>query len=74
MITDPIYSNEGNAVVYHNNSECVERNKIEVKDVRRGNHNLALCPQCRELNIMENWRKILIKNGLGGAIPIKSLV
>jgi hypothetical protein len=69
-IIDPIYSIEEKAAVYHNNSECKERKSIETKNVRPGIGGQPICPQCRQLNIMENWRKIINKYGLGLTDPI----
>jgi hypothetical protein len=62
-IIDPIYSIDSG--VYHNNSECKERNSLETQNVRSGIGGQPICLQCRQLNIMDNWRKIISKYGLG---------
>ena len=36
--------------VYHNNSECTERNNIEPENLRQGTGGKRLCKPCKKLN------------------------
>ena len=45
----PTYSKK-ELKVYHNNSECTERNNIESENVAQGTGSLPLCSRCKELN------------------------
>lgn len=67
-IIAPIYSIEKESEVYHNNTECTERNNIETKNVRAGEGGKRLCYHCAVLNRSENLRSL----GALGAIGIAS--
>jgi hypothetical protein len=64
-IIEPIYSIEKGAEVYHNNSECTERNNIETRNVRAGTGNKRICEHCQRLNNLEKYQ-IPLSLGLFG--------
>jgi hypothetical protein len=42
-VIDPIYSIEKDREVYHNHTDCTERNNIEAKNIRAGTGGKRLC-------------------------------
>lgn len=58
----PIYSAEENCKVYHDNINCPERNKMEMKNVRVGTGGKKLCPHCRTLNLEESMEAMKAGN------------
>lgn len=68
-IIEPIYSIQKENEVYHNNSECTERNNIETKNVRAGTGGKRLCEHCNRLNAANNYTSSLLF-GRGGINPL----
>lgn len=62
---DAIFSIEKGAEVYHNNSECTERNNIEARNIRAGNGGKRLCAHCAKLNTARNYFGFGGMGGLG---------
>ena len=48
MKASPIHTIKEN--VYHDNSDCTERNNIESENVRQGTGGKRLCDHCTRLN------------------------
>jgi len=48
-VIEPIYSIEKGCEVYHNHSECTERNNIEARNIRAGRGEKRLCKHCQNL-------------------------
>ena len=58
-VIDPIYSIEKDCEVYHNHTECTERNNIETKNVRAGTGDKRLCHHCLKLSAnLPLWPKM----------------
>jgi len=47
-----VYSKSAGTEVYHNNSQCTERNNIESENIVRGTGGLRLCSHCKALNVL----------------------
>ena len=65
-IIDPIYSIEIGRDVYHNNTNCTERNNIETVNVRAGTGGKRLCDHCKRLNTKESFNGLAGSGLLGG--------
>jgi hypothetical protein len=62
---EPIYSIEKGCEVYHNHTECTERNNIEARNIRAGSGSKRLCDHCKRLSHVDAVRPIV---GLGGGL------
>jgi hypothetical protein len=69
-IIEAIHSIEVGRAVYHDNSECTERNNIEARNIRAGKGGKRLCSHCERLD-KEDRMKVF---SVGKSVQIRSIL